>query len=246
VDREAGTVGTGERTLEVTLDATPEATADFRREFRARHVGPRYSGIAHFAATSAAGAAGIAWLAAGARAVRPVEWLTVPAAFLFANVVEYLAHRGPMHHLRPGARILFERHTRQHHRFYTDEAMAIDSTRDFKIVLFPLFAIALFAGAILAPIYVALRLFVSANVASLFCATALAYYLLYEWLHLAYHLPADSPVGRLPAIRLLRRHHARHHDPRKMTAWNFNVTFPLADALFGTWYREPRSAASDS
>jgi len=32
----------------------------------------------------------------------------------------------------------------------------------------------------------------------------------------------------------LRRHHAAHHDPRLMTRYNFNVTFPIADRLFGT------------
>ena len=66
----------------------------------------------------------------------------------------------------------------------------------------------------------------------------MAYVLSYEWLHLAYHLPPDSFVGRLPPIRFLRRHHATHHDPRLMMRWNFNITIPLWDLVRGTYRRE--------
>jgi hypothetical protein len=34
---------------------------------------------------------------------------------------------------------------------------------------------------------------------------------------------------------------ARHHDPTVMGAWNFNVTFPIADLVFGTLDRGPRA-----
>jgi hypothetical protein len=32
----------------------------------------------------------------------------------------------------------------------------------------------------------------------------------------------------------LRAHHGRHHDPRRMSHVNFNVTVPLADTVLGT------------
>ena len=48
----------------------------------------------------------------------------------------------------------------------------------------------------------------------------------YEVLHLCYHAPKDSFIGRLSLIRVLRAHHARHHDPRIMQRYNFNVTVP--------------------
>jgi sterol desaturase/sphingolipid hydroxylase (fatty acid hydroxylase superfamily) len=35
-------------------------------------------------------------------------------------------------------------------------------------------------------------------------------------------------------LRALRRHHRAHHHPSSMTHWNFNITFPICDALFGT------------
>ena len=56
----------------------------------------------------------------------------------------------------------------------------------------------------------------------------------YEVLHLCYHAPKDSFIGRRKIIRILRTHHARHHDPRRMQKYNFNVTVPLFDWIMGT------------
>ena len=84
-------------------------------------------------------------------------------------------------------------------------------------------------------------------VAALFIATAIGYFLLYEMLHLSYHLPPDSAVPRLPILRALRRHHALHHNPAQMTDGNFNVTFPICDSVFGTRLHEmnPDSAMAE-
>jgi sterol desaturase/sphingolipid hydroxylase (fatty acid hydroxylase superfamily) len=65
----------------------------------------------------------------------------------------------------------------------------------------------------------------------------MGYVVAYEWLHLAYHLPADSRIGRSRFIGWLRRHHATHHTPELMQRWNFNVTVPFADWVLGTIYR---------
>ena len=73
-------------------------------------------------------------------------------------------------------------------------------------------------------------------------ASAAAYVLAYEWLHLCYHLPAQSFLGRMRAIRALRRHHAVHHSPRLMVTHNLSVTFPLWDWVRGTTYH-PRHVA---
>jgi len=51
----------------------------------------------------------------------------------------------------------------------------------------------------------------------------------YELSHLSYHLPETTWIGRRRVIRWLREHHARHHDPRLMQKWNFNVTIPVFD-----------------
>jgi len=38
-------------------------------------------------------------------------------------------------------------------------------------------------------------------------------------------------------MRTLRRLHTTHHDPRYMQRHNFNITFPICDAIFGTYRR---------
>jgi sterol desaturase/sphingolipid hydroxylase (fatty acid hydroxylase superfamily) len=66
----------------------------------------------------------------------------------------------------------------------------------------------------------------------------MSYFLTYEALHFAYHLHPESWVGRLPLMDVLRRHHTRHHDPKLMGLYNFNITFPICDRVFGTSWRE--------
>ena len=114
--------------------------------------------------------------------------------------------------------------------------MAMRSSREFRLVLIPPYGIvAAFAAALPAPIV--LGLCGQLNLGLLFTATAMAYVVGYEWLHLSYHLPPDSFVGRRKLIGRLRRHHATHHNPELMQKWNFNVSVPLWDLVRGTIYR---------
>lgn len=163
-----------------------------------------------------------------------LELLAVPVFFMIANLGEYFGHRGPMHHRSERLKLLFERHAQQHHRYYTHDAMAADSHRDFQMVLFPPVMLLFFLGALATPIGLAFGLLVSPNLGWLFAATAVSYFLLYEWLHWSYHQARDSFVGRLAVVRVLRRHHTVHHDLARMTTANFNITFPIADHIFGT------------
>ena len=84
------------------------------------------------------------------------------------------------------------------------------------------------------PIAFAIGLLFGANAGWIFVVTSSLFMVMYELLHLSYHLPADSFIGRQPLVHWLRRHHARHHDPRLMQRWNFNVTFPIFDYVMGT------------
>lgn len=216
--------------------------AAFRERHRARHIGPRYHGWLHFGSTTVGALAAIIVAVVMVGAPTPLELLTVPLAFFLTNLGEYLGHRGPMHHRRRGMAILFERHARQHHRFYTHDAMAAESPRDFQMVLFPPVMLIFFLGMLAFPIGALLHALISPNVGWLFGATAMTYFLTYEWLHFAYHLPADGWVGRRRLVQVLRRHHTLHHDQRRMTHTNFNITFPIADWLFGTIDRSPDAA----
>ena len=218
-----------------TVEVPAEVTA-YRREHRARHIGPRYRGRLHLATTTVGALTAIAIAAWQAARLAPgwLELLAIPATFVIANLGEYAGHRGPMHHRRRGLTILHERHTRQHHRFFTADAMTVESTRDFQMVLFPPVMLLFFLGALATPIGLALAWLATAAVGWLFAGTAVAYFLTYEWLHLAYHLPPDGWLGRRALVRHLRHHHTMHHDPRLMARANFNITFPIADRLFGT------------
>jgi hypothetical protein len=168
-------------------------------------------------------------------AVAPAEWLAVPLTFLYANLAEYLGHRFIMHRRRPGLGLIFERHTLQHHRFFTHDAMRFDSSDDFKAVLFPPMLMAFFALAFALPAWLVLAWLFSANVAWLFVITAIGYYGSYEILHFAYHQDEDSWFLQLPGVQKMRRLHLAHHDPSVMQHGNFNITWPICDWLFGTW-----------
>lgn len=211
----------------------PDDVATYRAAHRAAHIGPNYRGWLHFATTNLGALLAIGIAVWRVDAPRAIELAMIPVFFLFANLVEYLGHRGPMHHRRPGLSLIFERHTLQHHAFFTHEAMEAESPRDFQMVLFPPLMLVFFLGAV-GPIAALLAAVSTANLGWLFVATGVGYFLTYEWLHWAYHQPASSWIGRRAPIARLRRHHEAHHDPRQMTRVNFNINFPIGDWLFRT------------
>ncbi len=167
------------------------------------------------------------------RELEPIELLAVPGTFLFANAVEYLFHRFPMHHLWPGFGLLFDRHTVHHHAYFRADSMLVQDSRDMRFVLFPVFAgvlvvlLTAVGGALL-------HLAVSWNVGVFFMATATLYYLVYEWFHASFHLATVERLARFPIIGRAARRHRLHHEPARMTEVNYNITFALFDRVFGT------------
>jgi hypothetical protein len=214
-----------------------EAVAAFREQYRREHIPAHYQGWRQLAFTFGIGGAVFAGSVLQVEQVRPLEWLAIPLTFLYANLAEYWGHRGPMHHLRRGLRLVYERHTRQHHRFFTHEAMELDGLRDLRAVLFPPVLMTFFITAFALPAGLLLAWITTPNVAWLFIAASLGYFLNYEFLHMAYHLPPGHPISRWSLVRRLKRLHEAHHDPRLMARYNFNITYPICDALFGTLKR---------
>jgi hypothetical protein len=169
--------------------------------------------------------------------LQDVRWYqvvpTVIVTFLVANASEWRAHRDLLHRRSRFAPVLYDRHTPEHHALYLQGDMAIREVRELRLVLIPAYGIVIiFVGVAIPAALMWLAGF--RNVALVFVATEMAYTLSYEWLHLAYHLPADTRIGRSRLVARLRRHHAIHHDPRLMQRYNFNVTVPLWDWLRGT------------
>jgi len=216
---------------------TTESVARARAAFRETRIPEHYSGYLHLATI-----AGFSTVVAGVSIamlddVRPAEWLAIPLTFLYCNLAEYFGHRGPMHRKTRFLAGIFQRHTIEHHSFFTDEAISFDSPRDYRAVLFPPVLLGFFFGFFAIPVGAALYLLVSPNVCFLFVFTAILYYLNYELFHFSYHVDPQSWLGRLPVIRRLRLHHLAHHNKALMTRYNFNITYPICDRLFGTLYR---------
>lgn len=215
------------------LDTDSRVVA-FREEYRASEIPENYRGGVHFLITNTMILTAVVLCVMQLDAVQAWEWWTIPITFLYANLSEYLGHRFVMHKPRPGFGLIFKRHTKQHHRFFTHTTMPVDSFRDFKVVLFPPILIGFFLGAFGTPIALLIGNFVSINSAWLFAITGLLYFLNYEYLHSAYHLPNSHWVTRLPGMAGLRRLHQTHHDKSIMTKCNFNITYPVCDFLFRT------------
>ena len=216
----------------------PEKVREARTKFRKDHKTDSYSGRLHLTVTlivtlSVAGFCGVML-----DRVTTLEWLTIPIVFLYANLSEYLGHKGPMHHPTRFLRLLYNRHTLEHHSFFTPDATTIESAKDFKAIMFPPVMLLFFFGCFALPVGVLVYFLLSPNVAYLFVITSTLYFLNYELLHLAYHLDPEGFIARLPFMKTLRRHHTLHHDQRLMSKYNFNITYPICDFLFGTVYRE--------
>jgi hypothetical protein len=207
-----------------------------RDEIRAREVAaiPRwYSPYGHLGATTGIGVAVLVVAFLRLHHVRWYELLVVPATFLLANGFEWRVHKSVLHRRFKPFELIYERHTPMHHMVYIEGDMCARSHKEWRLVLMPALGI-LGAVIVASPFAVAAGFLVTANCGWLFLVTASLYMVLYELSHLSYHLSPESFIGRLALVRVLRKHHARHHDPRLMQRWNFNVTIPLFDWLYGT------------
>ncbi len=151
---------------------------------------------------------------------------------VFANFVEYMLHRYPMHHKQKGAEFLYE-HTTIHHAFFDKEMNYIDKDRDLMSVFLPSLY-ASFIMVIISVISVLLGLIIGANEALFFAFIAMTYYLIYEIFHYSYHCKEDSIFRCLPFRKKLGEYHILHHDSTLMSQYNFNITVPIFDILFGT------------
>src|SRR4249919_3775098 len=212
----------------------PESVRRFRAEYRESEIPRGYRGGAHLLFTFGVGSAVLLACLWQLQSVRLLEWLTVPLALAYANLAEYLGHRFPMHRPFRGLGLIYKRHSGQHHRFFTDAAMLIDDRRDLRAVLFPPVLVIFFFGLFGVPVWFAL--------AWLFIASGLAYFLNYEVLHLAYHLPEEHWLARQTLVRRLRWLHRLHHDHGLMAHANFNITYPVCDWLFGSLRRDARES----
>jgi hypothetical protein len=166
------------------------------------------------------------------RDLRGAELLLIPPALVFLNAFEWFFHRTLMHRRKPWTGI-YRRHTLEHHRIYRWGDMGVRQRRELFYVLMPTSTIAAFA--VLSWVFALVPwLILGGNAFWLFLLCEALYVLAYELTHLAYHAPDGHWVKRSGIVRALAEHHSRHHEPKLMQKWNFNITLPLADLIFRT------------
>ena len=210
----------------------PKRQEAFRADYRTR-ISPWYSGWGHVFMIYAIGFAGIWYFASQMHDVRWWEWLVIPVAFAISNVFEWWIHRYVMHRPVKGFMGIYKRHTLAHHQFFTDHEPSFDGSRDFRITFFPPYALAAFMAGSIVPAW-ALGLLGAPNAGWLLLITNTALYLNYELFHYCCHVKDDRLVRYIPLVNSIRRHHIAHHNTAIMMERNFNLTYPIADAIFGT------------
>jgi hypothetical protein len=230
-----------------------EATARTREALpRAENIPAGYSPGWHAARTLTLALGILAVGVALARHATLGDLLFAPLFFVGFNTIEWVVHRGPMHHPRP-PRILYHNHTLIHHRAFLHDQMAIQNFRELGLIMMPWYTmLGLFVVA--TPMALLAAFVRGPGVAGIFYICAVVYFLLYESMHALYHFP-PALLRRLHLgghlFSLMQAHHSHHHRLDRMTFVNFNVTFPLMDWLLGTKERataapSPRQAFDPS
>lgn len=225
------------------MSDTGRAQARERRRAEIAARIPRgYSPALHLAVPTGLGALALGAALVLVDHVEPVELLAIPVTLLLALAFEWWAHRRVLHARAPLLGVLRERHELEHHLAFTADDMGLRSARELWLVLTPPASVVILFVLLLS-LAAAASLLVSRDAALLGLATAMAFFVSYEWMHLAYHLP-EGTARWIPGLARLREHHRRHHDPRLMKRWNFNVTVPVFDVLRGTCWSPARAGAS--
>ncbi len=204
------------------------------RESYVNQISPFYNGLVHIGVMYVAGLIAIYYCASQLN--NPTwAWLTIIPVAIAGNFVEWAMHKYVMHRLIDvfALRAIYDRHTRQHHQYFTDTDYTIDTVKEHRIVFFPWRVLIVLgvAGTIFG--YIASKIF-NPNVGYILYMTMVGHYLIYETFHYCCHVKENWFVRNMPFINTIRRHHAAHHNLGIMMHKNMNLTFPLADWIMGT------------
>ncbi len=208
-----------------------------QRIFREQYVAgisPWYNGLIHIGVMYAAGIGAIWWCLSHIQDAH-WEWLVMIPVTIAGNFVEWGMHKFVMHRLRDvfAVRSIYDRHTRQHHQYFTDLDPTISTVKEFRIVFFPwrVLAVLALAGGLLS---LATATLINANAGYITFVTMIGHYMIYETFHFCCHVQENWFVRNMPFVNTIRRHHAAHHNMGIMMHLNMNLTFPIADWIMGT------------
>ena len=220
--------------MELTTTPMTDRQRGYRDTYRSRIVG-WYNGYIHIAVIYIIGVTAMYIYITNIGDVRWWEWLTIPVVFLLCNFFEWFLHAQIMH--RPqknrALRAIYTRHTLMHHQFFTQEEMRFAGHHDWRVTVFPPYALVVFI-LMSTPGALIMGYLISANVGWLLICTTTSLYLIYEFMHFCCHVNDGWFVRTCPFVNTIRRHHTAHHNQGIMMETNMNLTFPVSDWLFGT------------
>ena len=164
-----------------------------------------------------------------------IEWSLIAPVLLLGNFIEWAAHRYLLHGRVKGFELAFWRHAGVHHHYFTHHNMLYKGHKELLAQLFPPYAVVGFIVIGIPPALLVGYLW-SPNLAYIIVGSMAANYLVYEGLHTVSHLDdARHPYLKyVPLVNTVRRMHRAHHNLRFMQTHNFNLTWPIADAIMGT------------
>ncbi|MDR7093557.1 sterol desaturase family protein [Hydrogenophaga laconesensis] len=210
-----------------------ERQRKFREQYKS-NISPLYNGLLHIGVMYGVGIAAI-WYCVNQISGLGWEWLVAIPVFLAGNLAEWAMHTYVMHRRIDffALRAIYERHTREHHQYFTDNDVTIDTTREFRIVFFPWRVLAVL-GVMGTTLGYITSLVINPNAGYVVFITMVAMYLNYETFHYCCHVHDNWFVRNVPLINTIRRHHTAHHNMGIMMKYNMNLTYPIADWLMNT------------
>ena len=210
-----------------------ERQRKFREQYKSA-ISPFYNGLVHIGVMYGAGTAAI-WYCVSHLHNASWEWALIIPVLIAGNFGEWAMHKHVMHRKIDvfALRAIYDRHTRQHHQYFTDNDATIDTTREFRIVFFPwrvLIVLGVF-GTLLG--FIAGQL-INPNAGYIVFIAMIGHYMVYETFHFSCHVHDNWLVRNLPLVNTIRRHHTAHHNMGIMMHVNMNLTFPIADWFLNT------------
>ena len=170
---------------------------EFRKKYR-DNVKGWYNGFVHLAMIFIIGGIGIYYFTLHINNVIWWEWLIVLTTLIFSNLFEWWIHKYIMYKPQnfPGQSNILKAYFTTSSILYRKE-MRFAGTHDWRVTLFPPYALAIFIAVLSAPAVVVLSLLISNNVGWLFITTT-SFYLLYEIMHFCCHVKDNIIVRNLP------------------------------------------------
>jgi hypothetical protein len=162
--------------------------------------------------------------------------LVVVIATVSGSIFEWTIHRFIMHKRFWGVGFAYEKHAITHHGiFKADETYHLLENGDSKHISMPWWSGPVLISILLVPVTFLSTLLSWWVVLAIFASVCVAYFYVYEYMHLCMHLPEPEGkprwIERRGFFKFLNGHHLLHHRyPEK----NLNVVLPLGDLLFGT------------